>query len=216
MTEPLVKYLTSFDSLFVTVASNDVNAAEDIVRGRRRTDSVELDVNDEASLRSLVRQHDVVVSLLPATMHVPIAKLCIAERRHLVTTSYTSPEMAALHDEARAAGVTVLNEIGLDPGIDHLLAMRVINEAEQRGARLTSFVSHCGGLPAPEASGNPFGYKFSWSPLGVLAAGTNSARFRIDNETVELESGTLFSHAEPYVFIILNRYLLKINSLLFF
>jgi alpha-aminoadipic semialdehyde synthase len=197
VTQPLVDYLTKFESLFLTVASNDVEAAENIVRDRARTESVELDVSDIGSLRSLVRHHDVVVSLLPATMHVPIAELCIAERRHLVTTSYTSPEMANLNDAAKQAGVTVLNEVGLDPGIDHLLAMRVINEAAQRGARLTSFVSHCGGVPAPEASNNPFGYKFSWSPLGVLAAANNGARFRRNNELIELEPGTVFQSVEP-------------------
>jgi alpha-aminoadipic semialdehyde synthase len=198
---PLVHYLSRFNGLHVTVASNDVESAERIVKGRRSSVAIQLDVADRTELRNLVRAHDVVVSLLPPSMHVDVARLCIAERRHLVTTSYVSDEMAALHGEARAAGVTILNEVGLDPGIDHLLAMRVINEAAQRGGKLVSFVSHCGGLPAPEASGNPFGYKFSWSPRGALSAGLNGARFKQNGQIVEYAPGTIFKEAVPTVFL---------------
>lgn len=198
---PLVHYLSRFNGLHVTVASNDVESADRIVKGRRASAAIQLDVADRAELRNLIRSHDVVVSLLPPKMHVDIARLCIAERRHLVTTSYISDEMALLHAEARAAGITILNEIGLDPGIDHLLAMRVINEASQRGGKLVSFISHCGGLPAPEASGNPFGYKFSWSPRGALAAGLNGARFKLNGQNVEYAPGTIFKEAIPTVFL---------------
>jgi alpha-aminoadipic semialdehyde synthase len=198
---PLVHHLSRFNGLHVTVASNDIESAERIAKGRRRTVATELDVADKSELRNLIRSHDVVVSLLPPSMHVDIARICVAERRHLVTTSYVSDAMAALHNDARTAGVTILNEVGLDPGIDHLLAMRVINEATQRGGKLVSFISHCGGLPAPECSGNPFGYKFSWSPRGALAAGLNGARFKLNGQHVELAPGTIFQHATPTVFL---------------
>ena len=98
---------------------------------------------------------------------------------------------------AKAAGITILNEIGLDPGIDHLSAMKIIDEAKAAGDKVTSFISWCGGLPAPENSNNPLGYKFSWSPRGVLLAGLNSARFRRNNKVVEIASGQLFRNAEP-------------------
>lgn len=111
--------------------------------------------------------------------------------------------MAALSEQARAADITILNEVGLDPGIDHLLAMRVINDAQQRGGKLVSFVSHCGGLPAPEASDNPFGYKFSWAPRGVLVAGLNSARYKDNGRIVNIASGQLFDHVRAFLLLLL-------------
>ena len=133
-------------------------------------------------MRAEIAKADLVISLLPATMHVPVAKMCIAHQKHLVTASYTSPDMRGLDLEAREAGVIILNEVGLDPGIDHMSAQALINEAKERGAVITSFESVCGGLPAPEASDNPFGYKFSWNPRGVLTASQNDARYLKDGK----------------------------------
>jgi len=100
----------------------------------------------------------------------------------MVTASYVSEAMQKLNDKAVAAGITILNEVGLDPGIDHLTAMKFIDNVKSKGGKLTSFVSWCGGLPAPEASDNPLGYKFSWSPKGVLLAGLNSARYKLNGK----------------------------------
>lgn len=121
------------------------------------------------ALEAMVRQGDVVVSMLPADQHVALARMAIAKGAHFVSSSYVSPEMAALDDEARAAGVALVNEVGLDPGIDHLMAHDLVEDyrqAAQPGDRI-SFTSYCGGVPAHP---NPFRYKFSWSPLGVLRA----------------------------------------------
>jgi saccharopine dehydrogenase-like NADP-dependent oxidoreductase len=112
----------------------------------------------------------------------------------MVTTSYVKEAMAQLDEAARAAGVILLNEIGVDPGIDHMTAMRIIHGVQARGGRVTKFVSWCGGLPAPEANTNPFGYKFSWSPRGVLLAGKNSAHFLWDGQDVVIPGGELFDH----------------------
>ncbi|CAK9013355.1 unnamed protein product [Durusdinium trenchii] len=112
-------------------------------------------------------------------MHVGVAKMAIQHGVSMVTASYVSPEMAALHEAAEKAGVLILNEVGLDPGIDHLSAMSMIDTARSTGSEILRFASLCGGLPSPEAAGsNPIGYKFSWSPRGVLVASQNSARFK--------------------------------------
>jgi saccharopine dehydrogenase (NADP+, L-glutamate forming) len=116
---------------------------------------------------------------------------------HMVTTSYVKEPMAQLDAAAREAGVILLNEMGVDPGIDHMTAMRVIHRVQGEGGEITSFTSWCGGLPAPEANTNPLGYKFSWSPRGVLLAGRNSAHYLKDGEEVTIPGGELFEHTWP-------------------
>jgi saccharopine dehydrogenase-like NADP-dependent oxidoreductase len=155
-------------------------------------------LDDGARLASLVTEADLVVSLLPYTLHVKVARVAIAHRVPLITTSYVSAEMRALDGAAREAGVLVLNEIGLDPGLDHMSAMRAIHQVRSEGSCLVSFRSCCGGLPAPEANTNPWGYKFSWSPRGVLAAGLNAARWIEDGRIVDVPGPELFSHAAAY------------------
>jgi saccharopine dehydrogenase-like NADP-dependent oxidoreductase len=128
-----------------------------------RVTPLQLDVSSEKErLAALVSSHDVVVSLVPAFCHPDIAKAAIAARRPMVTASYVAPEMKALHDAAVAAGVTILNEAGLDPGIDHISAKKMIDEAQAAGGTVIGFSSVCGGLPAPEAANNPLGYKVCW------------------------------------------------------
>ena len=109
-------------------------------------------------------------------------KAAIKAKKHVVTTSYVSPAMQELDAAAKEAGITVMNEIGLDPGIDHLYAVKMIDEIHAKGAKLISFLSYCGGLPAPESSGNPLGYKFSWSSRGMLLALRNDAKFWKDGK----------------------------------
>lgn len=121
------------------------------------------------ALEAVVSRGDVVVSMLPADQHVPLARMAIAKGAHFVSSSYVSPEMAALDAEARAAGVALVNEVGLDPGIDHLMAHDLVDDYRQvaQPGDVVRFTSYCGGVPA---KANPFRYKFSWSPLGVLRA----------------------------------------------
>jgi saccharopine dehydrogenase (NADP+, L-glutamate forming)/spermidine synthase len=116
----------------------------------------------------------------------------------MVTTSYVSPKMRGFDAAAKAAGLTILNEVGVDPGIDHMSAMRIIDDVKQRGGRVTSFRSYCGGLPAPDANNNPFGYKFSWSPRGVCTAGKNSAVYRQDGREVTVPGPDLFTHYKTF------------------
>ena len=116
----------------------------------------------------------------------------------MVTTSYVSPAMQELDEDAKKAGITVMNEIGLDPGIDHLYAVKTIDEVHRAGGKITSFLSYCGGLPAPEASDNPLGYKFSWSPRGFLLASRNAAKYWKDGKVEEIEAKDLMTAAKPY------------------
>ncbi|GAA5839177.1 hypothetical protein JCM9279_002618 [Rhodotorula babjevae] len=196
---PAVRTLALRSDLDVVVASNDLPAAHALASDYTNVDAVHLDASDKAALSDLVASADVVLSLLPASLHVDVAKLCIQHGSSLVTASYTSPQMAQLSDEAKKAGVVLLNELGLDPGIDHVTAMRLIEEARSTGNEISSFVSFCGGLPSPELSNGPLGYKFSWSPRGVLTAALNSASFRLAGHDVAIPSDKLLSQNFPHV-----------------
>jgi saccharopine dehydrogenase-like NADP-dependent oxidoreductase len=145
----------------------------------------------------MVAEHDLAVSLLPAPNHPLVAAMCLEAGKHMVTTSYVSPQMRELDGPAKKAGLTLLNEIGVDPGIDHMSIMKVIDHVREKGGRLTMLRSNCGGLPAPEANTNPFGYKFSWSPAGVLVAMTGASRFREKGELIDLQPGGLFGWVRP-------------------
>ncbi len=191
---PLAKYLLNQPEFHLRVASRTLSKAEQLVSGHPRGDARALDVSDIAALEDFVGEAELVISLLPYAHHPAVAELCIKHRKDMVTTSYTSDAMQALDGEAKAAGIIILNEIGLDPGIDHLSAMRIIDDVHEKGGEIVSFYSYCGGLPAPEAKANPFGYKFSWSPRGVVLAAKNSARYLKDGEEVSIPGEDLFAH----------------------
>mgnify|MGYP001375515680 CR=1 FL=1 len=131
-------------------------------------------------------QHDLVISLIPYTFHPLVIEAAMAAKKHFVSTSYVSAVMAGYDAAAKEAGITVMNEIGVDPGIDHLYAMKTITETHARGGQVLSFTSYCGGLPAPECSNNPLGYKLSWSGRGVLLAAGNPAKYLEDGKVVEI------------------------------
>ena len=187
-----VRYLLGLPDVQVTVASRTVRKAEEIVGGHPRGEARQVDLADEGALEGFIRECDVAVSLLPFVYHPVVAALCVEHGKHMVTTSYVKEPMAALDAAAREAGVILLNEMGVDPGVDHMTAMRVVNKVRAQGGAVTSFRSWCGGLPAPEANTNPFGYKFSWSPRGVLLAGKNAALYREDGEEVFVDGEVLF------------------------
>mgnify|MGYP005725329077 CR=1 FL=1 len=193
VSRPLVHYLLKKE-FKVKVASRTVSKAEVLVAGFPNGSAESLNVKDEAQLEKLVSEYDLAISLLPYTHHVQIAKLCIKHKKHLVTTSYVSPAMQALHDDAQAAGIMLLNEIGLDPGIDHMSAMKIIHRVKENGGKVVSFRSYCGGLPAMQHNDNPFGYKFSWSPRGVLMAGNNNGQYLKKGETIFVPNRDLFKH----------------------
>jgi saccharopine dehydrogenase (NADP+, L-glutamate forming) len=196
VSRPLVRYL--LDAGFqVTIASRTVAKADALIAGHPHGRTVALLTEDLPKLESLVRDHDLSISLLPAPQHPVVAELCVRHKKHMVTTSYISPKMRTFDGPAREAGVTLLNEIGVDPGIDHMSAMRIIHDVERRGGRVVSFKSYCGGLPAPEANDNPWGYKFSWSPRGVCTAGKNAAKWIENSRVKEIPGPELFLNNHP-------------------
>ena len=193
----MVRYLLDVPDFEVTVATRTVSKARELVAAHPRGKAVALLVDDDADLGRMVSENDLAVSLLPYTYHVKVANHCLKHRKSLVTTSYVSDAMRALDAQAKAAGVTFLNEIGLDPGIDHMSAMKIIHDVQKAGGKVASFMSYCGGLPAPEANDNPLGYKFSWSPKGVVMAGRNDARYLKDGKEVFVPGADLFGHRWP-------------------
>jgi saccharopine dehydrogenase-like NADP-dependent oxidoreductase len=194
---PLIHYLLDQEGFEVKVATRTREKGEKLVGGRANGVAEQVDVNDEKALERLIAEADLAISLLPFVYHPFVARLCVKHRKSMVTTSYVKDEMKALDSEARAAGVILLNEIGVDPGIDHMSAMAVIDRIRERGGELVGFSSYCGGLPAPEANTNPFGYKFSWSPRGVVLAGKNPARYLEDGRVVSVPGEELFAHHWP-------------------
>jgi saccharopine dehydrogenase-like NADP-dependent oxidoreductase len=192
VTNPLVQYLLNVPEFEVTVATRTVSKAEAMVGDHPRGKAISFNIEDEEALGSLIADCDLVISLVPWIHHLTVAKLAISLKKQMVTTSYVSPEMKALDTQARDAGIIILNEIGLDPGIDHMSAMEVIHDVEGKGGKVTSFMSNCGGLPSPEATTTPWGYKFSWSPRGVVLAARNSARYLMDGSVVATEGKDLF------------------------
>jgi saccharopine dehydrogenase-like NADP-dependent oxidoreductase len=191
---PLVSYLLGVEGFHVTIASRTVAKAERLVGGAANGRACTVDVSDEAAVGKLVAGADLAISLLPYVYHPMVARWCVEHGIPMVTTSYVKDEMQALDDAARDAGVILLNEIGVDPGIDHMSAMAVIDEIRGQGGTLLAFTSNTGGLPAPDANTNPLGYKFSWAPRGVLLAGRNPARYLKDGEQVEIPGEALFTH----------------------
>jgi saccharopine dehydrogenase (NADP+, L-glutamate forming) len=182
----------------VTVACRTLASAQKLSEGVKNAHPISLDVTDDKALGAEVAKHDLVISLIPYTFHATIIKSAIRNKKNVVTTSYVSPAMLELDEEAKAAGITVMNEIGLDPGIDHLYAIKTIDEVHQAGGKILSFLSYCGGLPAPEDSDNPLGYKFSWSSRGVLLALRNAGKWWQDGKVVEVAGKDLMKMAKPY------------------
>jgi len=194
VTRPHVEYLLNIPNFYVTVASRTVSKAQALIGDRANGTAVQLDVSDKVTLRELIAQHDLAVSMLPYVYHPLVAEYCIELKKDMVTTSYVSDAMKQLDGAAKEAGVIILNEIGVDPGIDHMSAMQVIDRVRKDGGEVMSFKSNTGGLPAPEANTNPLGYKFSWSPRGVLLASKNAARWREDGKEIVVPGKELFDH----------------------
>lgn len=190
---PIIRYLLKKD-FFVTVASNTPDRALEMIDWDPNGKAIDWDASDISTLESLIAAHDITVSLLPFGFHVRVATICLKHHKNMVTTSYVKPEMKALDAAAREAGVILLNELGLDPGIDHMSAMRIIDHIHNNEGTVLEFYSFCGALPAPEAADNPFKYKFSWSPKGVLMAGNNDGVYLRHGEIIEIPTKDLFKN----------------------
>ncbi|XP_054290330.1 alpha-aminoadipic semialdehyde synthase, mitochondrial-like isoform X1 [Macrosteles quadrilineatus] len=190
VSSPLVKYLNRDENVHITLGSSVQDEVSTLANQFERVEPVLVDVVRRPDhVGELVQSAGLVVSLLPFQLHHLVAEACITHHTHMVTASYCTLEMMRLHEKAVEAGVTVVNEVGLDPGIDHLLAMECIDEVHQAGGKVESYVSYCGGLPAPEHSNNPLRYKFSWSPRGVLLNVLGNAKYLENSKVVEVAAG---------------------------
>ncbi|MDF1558953.1 MAG: saccharopine dehydrogenase C-terminal domain-containing protein [Bacteroidales bacterium] len=199
VSKPMVEYLLE-EGFEVIIATRTKEKADKLLGGHKNGRSLAWMTDDMVTLNAMVRDSDLTVSLLPYKYHVDVAKLCLKHRKPLVTTSYVSPAMQELHDEAVNAGVILLNEAGLDPGIDHMSAMRIIDTVRERGGKIEEFYSLCGALPAPEYATNPLGYKFSWSPKGVVLASRNGASYLKHGKIVTVDPINLFKDRFSHFF----------------
>ena len=193
---PYIQYLSD-NGYHVIVASRTISKAEHLIEGCKNTEAVAFNiVKDDELLEELTKKVDLVCSLLPYTFHVKAAKVAVKYKKHFCTTSYISDEMKALDNDAKNAGILLLNECGVDPGIDHMSAMKIIDNVHNNDGKIVSFTSFTGGLPAPDANNNPYGYKLSWSPRGVLLAGRNDAHFRRDGKEIKIPGPELFENCK--------------------
>ncbi|RZJ68624.1 MAG: saccharopine dehydrogenase [Flavobacterium sp.] len=174
----LIQYLlnkSDIENLHLTIGDLSLDLAQRKTANHKNATAIALDIRDKAQRMNEIEKADVVISMLPAHMHIEVAKDCVALRKHMVTASYISEAMAALDEEAKKYGLIFMNEIGLDPGIDHMSAMKVIDEIREKGGKMILFESFCGGLVAPESDDNLWNYKFTWAPRNVVLAGQGGA-----------------------------------------
>jgi saccharopine dehydrogenase (NADP+, L-glutamate forming) len=197
--KPMVEYLLD-KGFTILIASPMKERADEMIGGNPLGSSLDWSMDDQERLDNLVAEYDLTVSLLPYKYHVDVARICLKHKKHLVTTSYVQPLMMALHEAAREAGVLFLNELGLDPGLDHMTAMKIIDLVHLEGGKVEGFYSLCGALPAPEAADNPLGYKFTWSPKGVILASCNSALYLKKGKETYIDETNLFKDRFSYTF----------------
>ncbi|MFG0318810.1 MAG: saccharopine dehydrogenase C-terminal domain-containing protein, partial [Planctomycetota bacterium JB042] len=181
----------------VVVADLDEELARSRVAGHERGETAELDVEDDGPRDRLIAAADVVVSMLPASMHPDVARACIEHRKHFVSASYVSAEIKDLAQVAERHGITMLNEMGVDPGIDHMSAMERLDALRAEGKEITAFETFTGGLVAPECDDNPWRYKFTWNPRNVVLAGQGGVKFKHNGRFKYIPYHKLFSRFEP-------------------
>ncbi len=195
----LIKYLldhSEANDWNISIGDKDIAIAQKKINGHARAEAFAFDANDEGLLKSRVQGADVVISMLPAFMHHKVARVCVDFGVHMVTASYVSKEVKALNEEAKAKGVALLNELGVDPGIDHMSAMKVIDEIRANGGKLLAFKSSTGGLIAPQYDTNIWNYKFTWNPRNVVLAGQGVSQFIRDGRYKYIPYHKLFDRVQ--------------------
>lgn len=174
----LIKYLlekSESENLHLTIGDLSQELALRKTNGHKNATAIALDINNESQRQAEIQKADIVISMLPAHMHIEVAKDCITFKKHMVTASYISDAMQSLDEAAKENGLVFMNEVGLDPGIDHMSAMKVLDEIREQGGKVILFESFCGGLVAPESDTNLWNYKFTWAPRNVVLAGQGGA-----------------------------------------
>jgi len=174
----LIQYLlhkSTEEQLHLTIGDLSLELAQRKTNNHPNATAIALDINNISQRQEQIQKADIVISMLPAHMHIEVAQDCVTFKKHMVTASYVSEAMQGLDAAAKANGLVFMNEIGLDPGIDHMSAMKVIQEVEAKGGKMILFESFCGGLVAPESDNNLWNYKFTWAPRNVVLAGQGGA-----------------------------------------
>lgn len=198
-TSSLIQYLlfnAENENWFLTIADQSKELAMKSANNHEKAKAIAFDVNNEEERNRLIDENDIIISMLPAHMHISVAKDCIRLKKNMVTASYISKEMKALKQDAVNAGVIIMNEIGVDPGIDHLSAMRIINQIKENGGELEAFETFTGGLIAPESDNNPWNYKFTWNPRNVVLAGQGTVKFIQNHKYKYIPYHKLFRRTE--------------------
>lgn len=191
----LIRYLLSnavSDNLEIIVADANYQLAEEKIDGHSSGKAVSLDISDNQARKTLIADADIVVSMMPPALHILVAKDCLEAGKNLLTASYADDAIKSLDAEAKSKGLIFLCEMGLDPGIDHMSAMQIMENIRSKGGKITSFFSHCGGLIAPESDDNPWHYKITWNPRNVVLAGKGGARYLSEGNIKETGYVNLF------------------------
>lgn len=197
----LIKYLLEIGrhrNWLINVGDVSEDAALQRIAHAKNGKALRFDIHDEVLAKNTIANADVVISLLPANLHPLVAKICLSLKKHFLNASYVSDEMKSMHSDAKSDNLLFLNECGLDPGIDHMSAMRAIDAIKKSGGELTSFESFTGGLIAPETDPqNPWRYKFTWNPRNVVMAGQGTAKFLLNGEYKYIPYQQLFKRTTP-------------------
>ncbi|WP_026775361.1 saccharopine dehydrogenase family protein [Polaribacter sp. Hel_I_88] len=182
----LIKFLldkSDEENLKIIIGDLSTKNAAKIINNHKNAKAIIFDVFDEQQREKEIEKSDLVISMLPARFHIEVAKSCVKFKKHLVTASYISDEIKALDKAAKESGLIFMNEIGLDPGLDHMSAMKVLDKIREKNAKMLLFESFCGGLVAPESDTNLWNYKFTWNPRNVVLAGQGGAAMFIQEST---------------------------------
>lgn len=182
------------------LADLDLATANSKLKNRPNTQASSINTDDKEARKALISQADVVISMLPAFMHPLVAKDCLELGKHFFTASYETDALREMKAEIEAKELFFLNECGLDPGIDHMSAMKIIHEAKSKGEEILSFKSYCGGLLSPESEDNPWKYKFTWNPRNVVLAGQATSRYIEKGELKYVPYHQLFKRIETVKF----------------
>lgn len=182
-------YVSDADLSLVQSKTNQFPSAE----------AVSFDVSDKEKRQAFIAKADIVISMLPPSLHLLVARDCIFFSKNLLMASYIDINLRSLADEIKEKGLLFIGEMGLDPGIDHMSAMKVINEIKNKDGKITSFKSHCGGLMAPESDDNPWHYKISWNPMNVVAAGSSGAFYKSEGKIIEVLYSEVFEDENQIV-----------------
>ena len=193
----LIEYLLSHaprNKWKVIIADGDANAIAEKINNNPFAEAAAVDITKAATREGLVKRSDIVVSLMPPHLHILLAKDCLKHKKNLITSSYISDEMQEMDAAVKKAGLMFMCEMGLDPGIDHMTANKIIHSIQRVAGSITSFKSYCGGLIAPENDNNPWHYKFSWNPKNIITAGMGGAKFLQLGKHIEVSYEKMFEH----------------------